>query len=252
MTRRRRRDAPLRRFIPNLVTIFGLCVGLMSVRAGMEGRYTAALYLIIVAVFLDAADGKVARYLKAESDIGAELDTLSDFFNFGIAPTLLIYNVVFAGTDYTRPGWFCVLVLTVCCALRLARFNVALTDSDETAKKPDFFVGVPAPAMACLALMPMLFRMEGWHFFELYPAVTVVYLICIGLLAVSTIPTFSIKRTKIRRDHQFYVLLAAVGLVMCLTAYPWLTLITGNFLYLASIPVSFHVARRAARVKSAS
>jgi len=148
MTRRRPRETPFRRFIPNLVTIFGLCVGLLSVRAGLEGRYATALYLIIVAVFLDAADGKVARFLKAESEFGAELDTLSDFFNFGIAPTFLIYNVIFAGTDYARSGWFCVLVLTVCCALRLARFNVALTDSEPTEKKRDYFVGVPAPALA--------------------------------------------------------------------------------------------------------
>ena len=244
MKRRRRSETPFRRFIPNLVTIFGLCVGLLSVRAGLEGRYAAALYLIIVAVFLDAADGKVARFLKAESEFGAELDTLSDFFNFGIAPTFLIYNVIFAGTEYARSGWFCVLVLTVCCALRLARFNVALTDSESTEKKRDFFVGVPAPALACLALMPMLFWMEGWTFFQRHQNVTVLYLIGVGLLAVSTLPTFSIKHLKIKREHQFAVLLISVGLIMALAVFPWRTMIIGNFLYLASIPVSALMARR--------
>lgn len=244
MKRPRQRETPFRRFIPNLVTIFGLCVGLLSVRAGLEGRYATALYLIIIAVFIDAADGKVARFLKAESEFGAELDTLSDFFNFGIAPTFLIYNVIFAGTDYARSGWFCVLVLTVCCALRLARFNVALTDSEPTEKKRDFFVGVPAPALACLALMPMLFWMEGWSFFQRYQALTVIYLIGVGLLAVSTLPTFSIKHLKIKREHQFFVLLLSVGLIMSLAVFPWRTMIIGNFLYLASIPVSVWMSRK--------
>jgi len=126
-TRKRR---TFRHLIPNLLTIFVICAGMTSVRFGMDGKYGFALMLIVLAAVLDAADGKLARFLDSVTPIGAELDSLADFFNFGIAPGLLIYFSIFAHTSHANLGWLSVLVLAVCCALRLARFNVAL-DSDE-------------------------------------------------------------------------------------------------------------------------
>lgn len=239
------KDLRFRRFVPNLVTIFGMCVGLLSLRAGIEGHYSLALYLIILAVFLDAADGKIARLLKAESHFGAELDTLSDFFNFGIVPTFLVYNVVFSGTEYASAGYLTVLAAAVCCALRLARFNVTLTDSKDVDYDDEYFVGVPAPALACLVLLPIFIWIEGFTLSTKYHYIIIVYLLSTSLLAVSTLPTFSIKHLKIPHQYQLIVLLISISLIVCLAIFPWRTMIVCDLAYLCSIPVAFwHFKRR--------
>jgi CDP-diacylglycerol--serine O-phosphatidyltransferase len=237
-------DAPakrikLRHVVPSLVTVFAICSGLTSVRMSIEGNMQAALYLIVLAVFLDAADGKLARYLESASPFGAELDTLADFFNFGIAPGILIYNAIYVSTGFVNIGWLSCLVLAVCCALRLARFNVSLSGPPEPTGRKDYFVGVPAPALACLALMPVFLSVAGWVDAADYEFVIAVYVILMGLLAISTIPTFSIKHASISRRHLPLFILGAVILVMCLFVYPWQTLICANVLYLASLPLSY-------------
>ncbi|KIN74955.1 Phosphatidylserine synthase [Sulfitobacter noctilucae] len=233
----------LRHMVPSMVTVFAICAGLTSLRMSLEGHLEMALYFILLAVFLDAADGKLARFLDTASPFGAELDTLADFFNFGIVPGVLLYNTLYLGTDHSSAGWLATLVLAVCCALRLARFNLSSKSPDIALKKDNYFVGVPAPALACLALMPIFMHLNGWKNTD-WPLLRAAYIICVGLLAVSTVPTYSIKHASIRRSHLPFAVIAAVVLVVCLMVYPWPTLIIGNCLYLASLPLSYRAQQR--------
>ena len=231
----KRKRRSIRQLIPNLLTIFVICVGMTSVRFGMDGKYGFALMLIVLAAVLDAADGKLARFLDSVTPIGAELDSLADFFNFGIAPGLLIYYAIFAGTSHANLGWLAVLALAVCCALRLARFNVALDTDEGLATKGQSFIGVPAPALGCLALVPMFFIMLGVEQIRDYPVVIFIYLVIVALLAVSTIPTLSIKHLKIAQEWYLLVLLGGTGFVVSLVVFPWETLIAGSAVYLMSV-----------------
>jgi CDP-diacylglycerol--serine O-phosphatidyltransferase len=233
----------LRHLVPSIVTVFAICAGLTSVRMSLEGHLEASLYFILLAVFLDAADGKLARFLDTASPFGAELDSLADFFNFGIAPGILLYNTLYIGTEHASLGWLATLVLAVCCALRLARFNLSIHRADVTLKKDGFFVGVPAPALACLALLPIFLHLHGWQNTDL-PVARAIYVICVGLLAVSTIPTYSIKHASIKRAHLPFAVVGAVVLVVCLVVYPWSTLIVANMIYLGSLPFSYLAFRK--------
>ena len=247
-------DIKLRHIVPSAVTAFAICAGMTSVRMSLEGNIEAALYFILLAVFLDAADGKLARFLDCASPFGAELDTLADFFNFGIVPGVLLYNTLYIGTEYDSLGFLATLVLAVCCALRLARFNLSVKTSDVSLKKDDHFVGVPAPALACLALMPVFLHIIGWQDTD-FPLVRAFYIMGVGFLAVSTIPTFSIKHASIKRAHLPFAVVLVMVLVVCLVVYPWPTLIAANCVYLASLPLSWWAQqrhRKAAQNKSAS
>ena len=185
----------IRHIVPSAVTVFAICAGMTSVRMSLDGRIEMALYFILLAVFLDAADGKLARFLDTASPFGAELDTLADFFNFGIVPGMLLYNTLYINTTYANLGFLATLILAVCCALRLARFNLSLHSDAVTLNKHDYFVGVPAPALACLALMPVFMHLNGFENTNL-PVLRAIYIIGVGLLAVSTIPTFSIRSSQ--------------------------------------------------------
>lgn len=233
----------LRHIVPSIVTVFAICAGMTAIRMSLDGHLETGLFFILLAVFLDAADGKLARFLDTASPFGAELDTLADFFNFGIVPGVLIYNTLYIGTAHANLGWLAALVLGVCCALRLARFNLSLRSDDVTLKADNFFVGVPAPALACLALMPVFMHLYGWQNTDL-PVLRAIYIMAIGLLAVSTVPTFSIKHASIKRAHLPFAMVAAVILVVCLMVYPWPTLIAANCLYLASLPLSYRAHQR--------
>jgi CDP-diacylglycerol--serine O-phosphatidyltransferase len=238
LERRRRRQ--FRQLIPNLVTVFVICAGLTSIRFAIDGRYGVAMLLIVLAAVLDAMDGRIARALDSVSDIGAELDSLADFFNFGIAPGIMIYYAIFAGTPHANLGWLAVLTLAVCCALRLARFNVALSEP-EGAKpewKKQYFVGVPAPAMGCTAMLPMFFVMLGNMFFRDHPYLTFVYLVVIGLLAASRIPTFSVKHIRFSHDMFLPILLVSAGSIALLVVFTWEAMIGGTVVYLLSVPAA--------------
>lgn len=236
-TRTPERRIKLRHIVPSLVTVFAICAGLTSLRMSIEGNIPAALYLIMLAVFLDAADGKLARMLDTASPFGAELDTLADFFNFGIAPGLLIYNAFYHASEFQNLGWLSCMVLAICCALRLARFNVGLSVPPKPGQR-DYFVGVPAPALASLALMPVFMSLVGIDVAS-YAHFIAVYVIAVALLAVSMIPTFSIKHASVNRNHLPMIAIALAILVICLMVYPWHTFIFANLMYLGSLPISY-------------
>jgi CDP-diacylglycerol--serine O-phosphatidyltransferase len=228
---------PVRVLIPNIFTLVGLCAGLTAIRMGIESRWDLAVAALVFAAFLDGIDGRVARLLKASSRFGAELDSLADFVNFGVAPAIIMFN--WALEDLHSLGWIAVLVFAVCSALRLARFNVALDRTDLPAWKSNYFVGVPAPAGALVLLLPIYAQDLGLHLPRLTPLVFF-YTLGIALLMVSNVPTFSAKLIgqKIAREYVPPVFVAAALFMALLLTYPSFTLAAGSLIYLALIPVS--------------
>ncbi len=232
-----RGQVPIRVLIPNIFTLLGLCAGLTAIRMAIEHRWDLAVAALVFAAFLDGIDGRIARLLKASSRFGAELDSLADFVNFGVAPAIIIFN--WALDDLRSTGWIAVLIYAVCAALRLARFNVALERSDLPAWKSGYFVGVPAPAGALLLLLPIYAQDLGFHLPSLTP-LALVYTLAIALLMVSRVPTFSGKMIgqRIAREYVPPVFVLAAAFIALLLTYPSLTLAAGSVIYLALIPVS--------------
>ena len=231
-----RGQVPVRVLIPNIFTLLGLCAGLTAIRMAIEHRWDIAVAALVFAAFLDGIDGRIARLLKASSRFGAELDSLADFVNFGVAPAIIMFN--WALDDLRSLGWIAVLVFAVCAALRLARFNAALESPDVAAWKSSYFVGVPAPAGALVLLLPIYAQDLGLHLPSLTPLIFF-YTLAIALLMVSRVPTFSGKLIgqKIAREHVLPVFVLAAGFVGVLLTYPALTLAVGSLAYLAMIPV---------------
>lgn len=230
---------PIRVLIPNLITLFALCAGLTAIRLSIEGRLDLAIGLIVAAALLDGVDGRLARYLQGTSRFGAELDSFADFVNFGVVPAVVLY---FWGLkDAKSLGWIAVLVFAICSVLRLARFNVMASDPNRPAYQANFFVGVPAPAGACLALLPIYVDFLGLRHGPATVPFEIVYVLAIAFLMVSRIPTFSGKKmgAHISRNWVLPLFLAAVALFSMLFFYPWETLTVCALLYLGAIPVGF-------------
>ncbi|HBR26044.1 MAG TPA: CDP-diacylglycerol--serine O-phosphatidyltransferase [Rhizobiales bacterium] len=232
-----RGQVPVRVLIPNIFTLVGLCAGLTAIRMAIESRWDLAVAALVFAAFLDGIDGRLARLLKASSRFGAELDSLADFVNFGVAPAIIMFS--WALEDLHSLGWVAVLVFAVCSALRLARFNVSLDRTDLPAWKGNYFVGVPAPAGALILLLPIYVQDLGLHLPSLTPLV-LFYTLGIALLMVSNVPTFSGKLIgqKIAREYVPPIFVLAALFVAMLLTYPSLTLAVGSLAYLAVIPVS--------------
>jgi CDP-diacylglycerol--serine O-phosphatidyltransferase len=232
-----RGQVPVRVLIPSIFTLVGLCAGLTAIRMGIEHRWDLAVAALVFAAVLDGIDGRVARLLKASSRFGAELDSLADFVNFGVAPAIIMFN--WALEDLHSLGWIAVLVFAVCSALRLARFNVSLDRTDLPAWKSNYFVGVPAPAGAIILLLPIYVQDLGLHVPSLTPLV-LFYTLGIALLMVSNVPTFSGKLIgqKIAREYVPPVFVLAALFMALLLTFPSLTLAVGSLLYLALIPLS--------------
>ncbi|MBB3066262.1 MULTISPECIES: CDP-diacylglycerol--serine O-phosphatidyltransferase [Limibacillus] len=239
---RRRKAIPIRFLIPSLMTVLAICAGLTSIRFAIDGRQTMAVYLILLAALLDGMDGRVARLLKGTSKFGAELDSLADFVNFGVAPGLLLYLSLLQGTGPL--AWLSALIFVICCGLRLARFNVMAQATDGPAWGKEFYVGVPAPAAGLLALLPLFLHFLGVSVIEGAPVLAAFYLIFVGFLAVSRIPTFAVKKVSIRRDLLFPTLLGMAAFVAFLFTNVWLAMTLGSLLYLGSLPLSLRAKRR--------
>ncbi len=242
---RRRPTVPFRVMVPNLVTSLALCAGLTSIRLAMEGRYELAVWAILVAAILDGIDGRVARLLKSTSNFGAQLDSLADFVNFGVAPALLIY--VWALQDGARSiGWIACLVYAICAALRLARFNAALEGEPQPDWQKDYFVGVPSPAGALTVLFPLSLAKSGLPIIADLPLAVAAYTILIGLLMVSRLPTYSGKRAGARIPGEsvmplFVVVVIVAGL---LASYTFPVLAIGTAFYVAHIPFAWRTWRQ--------
>ena len=240
-----RKRVPVRMLIPNLVTLLGLAAGLTAIRMAIEGRFEIAIYAIFFAAIMDMLDGRIARVLRASSRFGAELDSLADFVNFGVAPAIIIFNWALNGLHSI--GWIAVLVFALCTALRLARFNVAL---DEAEKQPlwkkNYFSGIPAPAGAITVLLPVYLYFMGFEGILIFRPLILIYTLAIALLMVSTIPTFSGKLlgARIDRDYVLPVFIGTIVISALLFTYNWTMLVICALAYLGTIPYSWLTYRR--------
>lgn len=231
---RRRESLPFQHLLPNLVTIIGLCAGLSSIRFTIEGRFELAAGLVIFAAVIDGLDGLIARRLKATSEIGAELDSLSDFLCFGVAPAVLVFR--FALTGDPGMGWMFALVFAICCCLRLARFNVSRdAPPDPAALDGAHFVGVPAPAGAMMGLLPVFATFGGLADAREAPLVVALWLGLVGLLMVSRLRTLSPKGLRVPRDKARYVLVGAAFVVGLIFSRFWLLLVVLTLAYAATL-----------------
>jgi CDP-diacylglycerol--serine O-phosphatidyltransferase len=237
---------PLVRIIPNAITITALCTGLTSIRFALSERWEVAVSLILIAAILDALDGRVARFLRVDSAFGAELDSLSDFISFGVAPAVMIY--LYSLHLWKGTGWALALFFSTCMALRLARFNTNISIPSADWEKR-FSVGVPAPAGALIALSPLMLSFALEENFEAHSLVFAVILFISGLLLISRIPTFLIKNVPIPHHYVRYLLILVALFVAALFSAPWYTLSLGAFLYISSIPISFMNYQRKKREK---
>ncbi|MDC0858935.1 CDP-diacylglycerol--serine O-phosphatidyltransferase [Pelagibacteraceae bacterium] len=224
-----------RYLLPNILTLGGVCLGISSIKFSIDGNYNLAVTLILFAAILDALDGRIARLIKGTSEFGKELDSLTDFVSFGIAPVFVLY--FWELSNYGKLGWAITLIYSVCCVLRLARFNLTKVDENQEWKK-NFFEGIPSPAGGLLILMPLIYDLTdlniGFDIKILTPYLT----IAIAILLVSKIPTLALKKISISPKTTVFLLLGIGIIFISLLFYTLKTLLAFGIIYLLSIPVS--------------
>jgi CDP-diacylglycerol--serine O-phosphatidyltransferase len=237
MRRRRFRPIPVRMLVPNFITLLAICAGLTAIRLSTEGRMELAVAAIVFAAVLDGLDGRVARMIKGQSKFGAELDSLADFVNFGVAPGLILY--FWQLHDLNNVGWIAAMTFAISGGLRLARFNATMDDPNKPAFAANFFTGVPAPAGAITVLLPIYLAFLG---VPQPPAVlTAFYTLLIAILMVSRLPVFSGKTVRMRVPPEMVlpVFVSVIFFIALLISYPWVILSFGSVIYLLSLPVGW-------------
>ena len=248
---------PLVRLLPSVVTMLGLCSGLASVKCAFTGQWEAAMVFIIVAVFMDTIDGRIARLLNSTTDFGAHLDSFADFLSFGVAPAFLLYFWVLRSVKIV--GWVLVMVYVVCVAIRLARFNVSLCEDDHQEWKKHFFVGVPAPMGAMLVLVPVMLTFWDagilWSSDLLeYKNWIALYFAAVAFLLVSRIPTVSAKHTRIPKKWAYLVIMLLAVLLILTVTNPWITLPIMCLMYFLSVPIGsayyMYISLKCTRLKT--
>ena len=243
--RERLKGLPFNRMIPNILTLLALCAGLTAIRYGLEERWEHAGLALLVAAILDGLDGRIARVLKGASKFGAELDSLSDFICFGVAPALLLYMWTLSAAG--RIGWVLALLFSVCCVLRLARFNTNLEDSDQPAWTSNFFAGVPAPAGGGLVMLPMFLSFQFGEGLFKQPAMVAVFIVVVSALMISRIPTFTFKKFRVAPRWILPTMLLVGLFAALLVSAPWLTMSATLIFYLTTIPFSLRSYRKLER-----
>jgi CDP-diacylglycerol---serine O-phosphatidyltransferase len=237
LRRRRFRPIPVRMLVPNFITLLAICAGLTAIRLSTEGRMELAVGAIVFAAVLDGIDGRIARMIKGQSKFGAELDSLADFVNFGVAPGLILY--FWQLSELHNGGWIAAMVFAISGGLRLARFNASIDDPNKPAFATNFFTGVPAPAGAITVLLPVYLAFLG---LPKPPAMlTAAYTLLIGFLMISRLPVFSGKTWRMRVPPEMVlpVFVSVVFFIALLIGYPWYILSVGTVLYLLSLPVGW-------------
>lgn len=227
-----RKEVTLAQLLPNMLTVGAICAGVTAIRLGVQGDYVRAVQLLLIAGVLDGLDGRIARLLRSSSAMGAELDSLADFLNFGVAAPLVIY---YWGLQEARhAGWIAVLFFAICCVMRLARFNVSAKNGAKGGSGA-YFEGLPSPAGALLAMLPMFltFAIPGM---TKPPALLIgVYMAAVGLLMISPVPVWSFKKTKISRGNVKFFLLAFGCVAAALVIFTWSALIVLCLAYVAAV-----------------
>tara|TARA_B100000242_G_scaffold282769_1_gene244348 strand:- start:17 stop:808 length:792 start_codon:yes stop_codon:yes gene_type:complete len=229
-----------RYLLPNILTLGGVCLGISSIKFSIDGNFSLAVTLILLAAILDALDGRVARLIKGTSEFGKELDSLTDFVSFGIAPVLILY--FWELNTYGKLGWAIALIYSVCCVLRLARFNLNKIENEELWKY-NFFEGVPSPAGGLIILIPLIYELSDLNLDLNLKIITPFLTVIIALLLVSKIPTLSLKKISIPPKTTVFLLLAVGVIFIALLFYTFETLLIFCLLYLVTIPISIIVYR---------
>jgi CDP-diacylglycerol---serine O-phosphatidyltransferase len=245
MRRRRFRPIPVRLLVPNVITLLAICAGLTAIRLSIEGRMELAVAAIVFAAILDGVDGRIARMIKGQSKFGAELDSLADFVNFGVAPGLMLY--FWQLQELNNGGWIAAMVFAIAGGLRLARFNATMDDPNKPAYAANYFTGVPAPAGAVTAMLPIYVSFLGMP--KPPATITAAYLLLIAFLMVSRLPVFSGKTVRMRVPPEMVlpVFVAVIFFIALLIGYPWYILSIGSVLYLLSLPFGWKSYRDHAR-----
>ena len=224
--------------LPNLVTLTSLCIALSAIQMAIHGDFFKAVAFLLIAGFMDGIDGRLARYLNSTSDFGANLDSLIDFVNFGVAPGFIIYAWVNSYQDILGLDWAMVLFFAVCASIRLARFNSDINKSSGSKILDEyFFVGIPAPVGAAMSTLPMVLTREFGEGFYSDSYLVIFYVITIALLMASKLPTISIKNIPIKNNYRYLTLIIASSIIIGLLVKPWLTLSTIGVTYGVSIPL---------------
>src|ERR1700737_497114 len=235
--RRRFRPIPVRMLVPNVITLLAICAGLTAIRLSTEGRMELAVAAIVFAAVLDGIDGRIARLIKGQSKFGAELDSLADFVNFGVAPGLILY--FWQLQELKNGGWIAAMVFAISGGLRLARFNASIDDPNKPAFAANYFTGVPAPAGAITVLLPISLAFPG---LPRPPAVlTALYTLLIAFLMVSRLPVFSGRTVRMRVPPEMVlpVFVSVIFFIALLIGYPWHILSACTVLYLLSLPLGW-------------
>ena len=233
--------------LPNALTILGVCLGLSSIKFALDANYSMSVLAIGFAAILDTLDGRVARLIKGTSKVGKELDSLTDVISFGVAPSFIMYY--WALNEVGKFGWMFVLIYIVCCALRLARFNLTVIEENET-WKINFFEGVPSPAAAGLVLLPLILSLSGIMQLENYAVVSSVTILLTSMLMVSKLPTYSLKRILIPRHLAIFLLLGIGIYVSLLIFYTFKTLFISGIVYIVLIPISYFHYKQKSKTSS--
>ena len=253
--RRKRRFSriPMRIVLPNLVTLLALSLGLTSIRFAAEAKFEMSAVFIVCAAVLDGLDGRLARALDGASRFGAELDSLADFVDFGVAPAFLLY--FWSLHEAPSLGWFAAMIFAIAAALRLARFNVMIDDPNKPAWHAQFFVGMPAPAGAICAMLPIYLKYSvvGMPEGRVFTFVEIAYVIAVAFLMVSRIPHFSGKQIgRVPRDYFIPVLFAVAAFVLLLATFPMEMLVALTLAYLGMLPFSIRRHRELTRADEAA
>ena len=226
-----------RYLLPNILTLGGVCLGISSIKFSIDGNFKLAVTFILLAAILDALDGRIARLIKGTSDFGKELDSLTDFVSFGIAPVFILY--FWELNNYGKFGWAIALIYSVCCVLRLARFNLTKIDNHQDWKN-NFFEGIPSPAGGLLILMPLIYELSDFNFKFTLRDFTPYFTILIALLLVSKVPTLSLKKISISSKTTIFLLLSVGMTFIALLFYTFETMLIFSILYVISIPLSIY------------
>ncbi|SHG69833.1 CDP-diacylglycerol--serine O-phosphatidyltransferase [Marivita hallyeonensis] len=228
--------------LPNMITVTAIVAGLTAIRFGLQGNYELAVQLILLAAILDGVDGRLARALQSDSKMGAELDSLADFLNFGVAPGMLLY--VWALDDTRQLGWLAVLVYAICAVTRLARFNVARKAENGSAENA-YFMGIPSPAGAILVMLPMYASFAFDSDQIISDVLLSIYIAGVGFLMIGRFPVWSFKTTRIsqRRVKVFLVGFAAIGAAIAI--YTWIALVVLSLIYIGTVIWMLPGSRRA-------
>lgn len=248
--KRRFKVMSLSTLIPNLITVMALCSGLTGIRFALQERWEFAVGAIAVAAVLDTLDGRMARLLNGQSKFGAELDSLADFISFGVSPAIILF--LWTTQDVHGFGWMSSLFFATCMALRLARFNTKLDDEDPPPFASRFFTGVPAPAAAGLGCLPLILSFVVGKEWVSQPAFVAIWLVIVGLMMVSSIPTYSFKGTRLPQKLVLPLLVLAGLVIAGFLSEPWMTLGGIIIAYLVTMPLSYRSYRRLSAMHAAT